>query len=239
MRVCAGRVAKKTSGVETPPYMAQLHLASVRPIVFGLALLSFACLLGQFYGVWTMHWFGCWVLPPATALLAFIAHRHRGEGRGLNSPWTWIVHGALGGIVAAIAYDLYRLPFVLNGAPLFKVFPRFGELLLGNSEPRWLVQMLGWTYHFLNGAALGIMFLALVSLFRRPALFWGAVAWALFIEGTLLLTPYTSFFGLQMNGRFLFLTATAHLVFGLALGCYCHRQLVMNYIQTAHPVANS
>ena len=78
--------------------------------------------------------------------------------------------------MAAVACDLYRLPFVLNGAPLFKVFPRFGELLLGHTEPRWLVQAVGWAYHFSNGAALGIMFLALVSFFRRPSLFWGAVA---------------------------------------------------------------
>ena len=40
--------------------------------------------------------------------------------------------------MAAAAYDLYRLPFVLNGAPLFTVFPRFGELLLGADQPRWL-----------------------------------------------------------------------------------------------------
>ena len=194
-------------------------------VVFALALLSFACLLGQFYGLWTMHVFGCWVLPPATALLAFIAWRHRGEARGLGSPWTWVVQGALGGFVAAVAYDLYRLPFVLNGAPLFKVFPRFGELLLGGTEPRWLVQTLGWGYHFSNGAALGIMFLALVSFFRKPSLFWGAVAWALFIECLLLLTPYTAFFGLPLNGRFLFLTASAHLIFGLTLGWYCRGRL--------------
>lgn len=192
----------------------------LRPVVFALALLSFACLLGQFYGLWSMHVFGCWVLPPATTLLAVIAYRHRGERRGLGSPWTWVVHGTLGGIVAAVAYDLYRLPFVLNGAPLFKVFPRFGELLLGHTEPRWLVQTLGWAYHFSNGAALGIMFLVLVSFFRKPSLFWGAVAWALFIECMLLLTPYTAFFGLQMGKKFLFLTATAHAVFGIVLGAY-------------------
>ena len=69
-------------------------------------------------------------------------------------------------MIAAFAYDLYRLPFVLRGAPLFKVFPRFGELLLGNAEPRWLVQSLGWTYHFSNAVALGIMFLAVISLFK-------------------------------------------------------------------------
>src|SRR5437868_1683716 len=134
-----------------------------------------------------MHVFGCWVLPPATVLLAIVAFRHRGEPPTLQSPWTWIVQGTIGGIIAAVAYDLYRLPFVLNGAPLFKVFPRFGELLLGGTEPRWLVNSLGWTYHFSNGAALGIMFLAMISFLQRPSLFWGAVAWAVFIEMMLLI----------------------------------------------------
>src|SRR6185503_19219562 len=146
-----------------------LQLLSTRAVVFALAFLSFACLLGQFYGFWTMRFFGCAVLPPATALLVYVGYRHRRDVRDLGSPYIWIVHGALAGIVAAVAYDLYRLPFVLNGAPLFKVFPRFGELLLGATEPRWAVHTLGWTYHFSNGAALGIMFLALVSFFRKPS----------------------------------------------------------------------
>lgn len=51
----------------------------LRAVVFTLAFLSFACLLGQFFGLWPMHLFGCWVLPPATALLALIAWRAPGE----------------------------------------------------------------------------------------------------------------------------------------------------------------
>jgi zinc and cadmium transporter len=61
-------------GQDTPP---NLHL---RAIVFGLAFLSFACLLGQFLEFWTMHTFGCWVLPPATALLALVPHAMSGAG---------------------------------------------------------------------------------------------------------------------------------------------------------------
>ncbi len=197
----------------------------LRAIVFTLAFLSFACLLGQFFGLWSMHVFGCWVLPPATALLALIAWRARGEKAGVGSAHTWIVQGALGGVLAAVAYDLYRLPFVLNGTPLFKVFPQFGRLLLGGGEPAWLVHTLGWSYHFSNGAALGIMFLALTSTADGRVLFWGAVAWALFIEAMLLLTPYTNFFGLQLNARFIFLTVSAHLVFGLVLGAWCRQRL--------------
>jgi len=179
-----------------------------------------------------MRLFGCWVLPPATVLLVLIARRGD-RASGLNSARTWIVHGSMAGVVAAVAYDLYRLPFVLAGAPLFKVFPQFGALLLGAGEPRWLVHALGWTYHLSNAAALGIMFLALVSLFRRPNLFWGAVVWALFVELMLLLTPYAKFFGLQLDARFLFLTLTAHLVFGVTLGFYCRRRLTLSRAQHA------
>ena len=192
-----------------------------RLAVFVLAFLSFACLLGQFYGLWSMHIFGCYVLPPSTALLVTIAYRTRHQVRGVRSPYTWIVEGAVGGIVAAIAYDLYRLVFVLQGAPLFKVFPRFGELLLDADEPRWLVHLVGWAYHFSNGAALGIMFLTVVPIASRRLLFGGAIAWAMIVEATLLLTPYTNFFGLPLDERFLFLTITAHLVFGIILGSWC------------------
>jgi len=53
--------------------MTFARLLRSRLVVFVLAFLSFACLLGHFAGWWTMHWFGCWVLPPAGALLVYIA----------------------------------------------------------------------------------------------------------------------------------------------------------------------
>jgi hypothetical protein len=34
----------------------------------------------------------------------------------------------------------------------------------------------------------------------------------------LLMTPYAKFFGLPLNSQFIFLTASAHAIFGLALG---------------------
>jgi hypothetical protein len=198
----------------------------IRLLVFTLALMSFVCLLGTFYGLWSMHVFACGILPPATLMLIAIAYRSKPTDNPLENPRTWIVEGAIGGVVAAIVYDLYRLPFVLKGAPLFKVFPKFGELILNGTEPAWLVQTLGWTYHFSNGAALGIMFLAMIGTrVTRTSLVLGAIAWALFIETCLLLTPYAGFFGLKLDGRFLFLTASAHLIFGVALGLWFRRRL--------------
>lgn len=200
-------------------------MAKMRLVVFALASLSFACLLGEMYGLWSMRWFGCAVLPPATLALVWIAYVRRREPRGIRSPNTWVVEGAIAGVLAALAYDLYRLPFVLYGAPLFKVFPRFGELLLGAGEPRWLVQLLGWTYHFSNGAALGIMYLAGYPHASRRGLFLGAVVWALSVEAILLQTPYAAFFGMPFDGKYHFLTASAHAIFGVALGWWLQRRL--------------
>lgn len=182
----------------------------LRAIAFMLASLSFACLLGTMYGLWPMRPFACIAFPPALFALVIIARR--------GAPW--IAQGALAGIIAAVAYDLFRLPFVLNGIPLFKVFPQFGEMLLGSAEPRWLVQLLGWTYHFSNGAALGIMFLALVPKPSSRKLFWGAVLFALAVEMILLATPYPRFFGLALDRRFVALTLSAHLIFGAAMGLW-------------------
>jgi hypothetical protein len=206
-----------------PRSLVPQRLIGLRLLIFLLASSSFACLLGTFYGFWLMRAFACWVYLPAVVVLAFIAWRQRGQ-----LPGRWIVQGALGGLVAAVAYDLFRLPFVLNGAPLFKVFPQFGEMLLGHNEPRWLVNVLGWSYHFSNGAALGIMFLAALARPTSGRLFWGAVVWALMVEMILLSTPYPGFFGIPFNERFLILTLSAHLVFGIALGLWCRRISVMH-----------
>jgi hypothetical protein len=196
--------------------------------IWGLASLSFACLLGTFYGLWPMRAFACWVLAPTTLLLGWIAWWKRGLPRGPAEPGTWIAQGALGGLLAAVAYDLFRLPFVLAGYPLFDVFPRFGQMLLGRPADDFgpLVQIVGWTYHFSNGAALGVMYLAMVSTWTRARLVWGAMAWVSGVEIFLLLTPYYSFFKLAMPfAIFLVLTLSAHLIFGSVLGTWCWLRL--------------
>jgi len=204
--------------MEFPP-----HNFFSRLTIFLLASLSFACLLGTFYGLWGMKPFACLVLVPATLVLAGIAVATRNRPRGVSSPCTWIVEGALAGVAAAVIYDLFRLPFVLNGYPLFAVFPKFGQMLLGAAptDTGAAVQVTGWAYHFSNGAALGIMFLAMVATASKKVLFWGAVAWAVVVEILLLATPYYSFFDLRLPfGIFLALTLSAHIVFGVALGLW-------------------
>jgi hypothetical protein len=84
------------------------------------------------------------------------------------------------------------------------------------------VQITGWLYHFSNAAALGIMFLAMVSGWRRLTLIGGAMMWAAAVEIFLLLTPYYVYFKLKLPySEFLALTISAHLVFGVVLGLWC------------------
>jgi len=200
-----------------------------RIAIFALASTSFACLLGEFYHTWSMRVFACAILLPAMLILAGIAARGR-DANASKVLWAasqWIIQGTLGGLIAAVAYDLFRLPFVLYGFPLFKVFPEFGKLLIGANQPNWAIQIVGWAYHFSNGAALGIMFLCLLpqkTLDRRMVIIAG-VMWALLIETILLLTPYRNFFTILMPfPTFLVLTASAHLIFGAVLGWWLSRK---------------
>src|SRR3954469_7871369 len=82
-----------------------------RAVVFFLSATSIWCLLAEFYGLCAMRTFTLWILIPATLLLIAMAivDRVRGDRR----LWRAGVIGAVGGLLAAIAYDLFRLPFVI------------------------------------------------------------------------------------------------------------------------------
>ena len=201
-----------------------------RFVVFFLASMSFACLLGQMWNWWSMKTFACLILPPATAILIFLAVRAPKNA----AMRMWIIEGAVGGVVAAIVYDLFRLPFVLGivpglkAMPLFGVFPRFGQLILDAPLTDYgaAVQFAGWAYHFSNGAALGIMFLAMLPKATPRALIIGATIWALAVEAMLLLSPYYAFFKLKFDsGTFLWITLSAHLIFGVSLGAWLSLRL--------------
>ena len=226
-----------------------------RVLVFTLAATSIWCLLAEMYNLVDMRTFFYSILLPCTVALYGIAllDRDRGDGR----LWRAVVLGTLAGLVGAIAYDIFRLPFVYSDAwgigrigipqmPLFKVFPRFGALILGQpiEQPGYSLaaHLVGWAYHFSNGATFGVMFTAMYIGAREatageslrnshPAARRNAAtkAWkpiacatlmAVGIELCLLASPYASFFGIQLTRRFIVVTMIAHIVFGLGLGAY-------------------
>jgi hypothetical protein len=82
-----------------------------------------------------MRAFTLYLFVPALVVLGLLAVADR--LRGDRQLWNAVLIGVLGGFIAAIAYDVFRLPFVfakewgLDGVVppmnLFKVFPRFGD----------------------------------------------------------------------------------------------------------------
>ena len=206
-----------------------------RAVVFVLAATSIWCLLAEMYGLCNMRTFTFVILLPATVALYGLALLDR--TRGDRRLWRAVVVGTLAGLVGAIAYDLFRLPFVFSDAwglgrlgvpqmPLFKVFPRFGALILGQplEQPSYSLaaHLIGWAYHFSNGATFGVMFAAMIGdAQRRTGGGWPwAVLMAVGIEACLLLSPYAQFFGIHLNARFIAVTLAAHVVFGLGMGAY-------------------
>jgi hypothetical protein len=218
--------------VKTSPAFLSWTLPA-RIVVFVLAATSIWCLLSEFYGLCTMQWFTFAILIPANAALVVLAMADRVRGPGLL--WRGVVIGAAAGFIAAGAYDVFRIPFVvaaIDGVgpewlrlPLFKVFPRFGAMILGQSfDPAMTdsqfsltAHLLGWVYHFSNGITFGVMYMALVGDASRRSWLW-AVLFATGLELAMLFTPYTTFFGIHMTTRLVIVTFLAHAVFGVALG---------------------
>jgi hypothetical protein len=210
-----------------------------RVVVFLLAATSIWCLLSEFYGLCTMQWFTFAILIPATAALVILAVADRVRGEGML--WRGVIIGTVAGLIAACTYDVFRLPFVIAAVdgvgpewlrlPLFKVFPRFGAMILGqpfgpatiDSQFTLSAHLLGWIYHFSNGVTFGVMYMALVGDASRRSWLW-AVLFATGLELAMLVTPYTSFFGIHMTTRFVIVTFAAHAIFGVALGL-CARWL--------------
>ncbi|MDB6038609.1 MAG: hypothetical protein JWM99_2450 [Verrucomicrobiales bacterium] len=172
------------------------------------------------------------VFIPAIAGLITIAAVDLRAGTGTLAREIGV--GIAAGLIAAIAYDIFRLPFVYSRQwglesivpqmDLFKVFPRFGAMILNQpieqSHYSASAQVTGWIYHFSNGATFGVMYMALLAPQKLKEWWWG-VAMAVAIEGALLLTPYSARFGITQNLRFVEVTLAAHLIFGISMGLFC------------------
>jgi len=208
--------------------------AAGRWLTFALAATSIACLLSEFYFPASMRPMTLYLLLPGMAVMGAWAvwDYWQSDGRLFRA----VVIGSVAGLAAAFAYDIFRLPFVfakplgiasvVPPLPLFKVFPRFGAMILGQpmEQERYSLaaQLIGWAYHFSNGLTFGVMYLALVGNPTRHHWLWGAV-FAVGLELGMLFTPYPALFKIHLGTAFIVATLAAHLIFGLVMGFLAQR----------------
>jgi hypothetical protein len=78
-------------------------------------------------------------------------------------------------------------------------------------------QVIGWLYHFSNGATFGVMYIAMIGDAARRHWSW-AVLTALALELGMLLTPYPQVLNIPVTPHFVVVTVAAHGIFGVVLG---------------------
>lgn len=118
-------------------------------------------------------------------------------------------------MIGTVAYDLFRVPFVmLGGYRLFAPIETYGLLLMDARASDAMTSFVGWSYHFLNGVGFAVSF-ALVA--RRRSLAAG-VAFGLILETVALMSAFADYYESARRVDIVVISYLAHIPYGLALG---------------------
>jgi hypothetical protein len=134
--------------------------------------------------------------------------------------------GLWAGAVATIALDVIRYPIGVGLKTLPADMPTmFGKLIFGTDSVTTVVLVVGYLYHFLNGASFGLVYTVVAG---KVSWYWGVV-WGLIIEVLMMTTPPMLLmgvgpFGVNTGAPWYFLTTlAAHVAFGAVLGLLAER----------------
>jgi hypothetical protein len=181
----------------------------VIPLLLGAS--SIGTLLLYFYGFAEMGKSVRLLLLPATVLVGFVLIWAKRTERA--ELYDRVLAGLWAGTLATFAYDIVRLPIARSGVPVFKAISYFGTIILGQTVPTLTSDVIGWLYHLSNGVGFGLMYAVAVPLPQ----WWTAIAWGLFLEGAMLVTPYAEVFGYKLTSTFIAISLGAHVVYGAVL----------------------
>jgi hypothetical protein len=189
-------------------------LASAGPLAFPVAQLGYA----------SLHDLALMTVLPSIAALATmwtLARRNRPEIAHVIS------RGAVSGAVATLAleavrYSGFRFGFMPGNLPQLMGVLLLDRFALGPST--WS-DVAGFAYHFWNGAAFGIMFLAVAP---STSLLW-PIVYGLAIGVAFLVSPVVQSLGVGLFGRdfgwhFAATVLAAHTAFGVTFGVLLKRQ---------------
>lgn len=191
-----------------------LLCAAVSPNIFPAAQAGYA----------NMETLALWGLIPSVVVMAMTVAFAvwRGYRRLVNRVWV----GIAAGMLATVALEAVRITSfrVFHGMP--GDMPKLLGVLLLNRfmlGPSALSNVLGYLYHFWNGACFGIIF---AVIFGRIRFYWGILYGEAIGNGFLLSPAVTAlgvgFFASKMHAMQITVWV-AHLFYGTTLGLLCQR----------------
>ena len=199
-------------------------------VILGIIVLALAGIAPNIYpaamkGIAGMPFLSKWLLLPSIIIIITIYIVSRKQHRTLLS--RRIMVGALSGVIATIGLEVVRIfGFKMGWMP--GDMPKLLGVLITNrfmEGPSTWSNILGYAYHYWNGAAFGIIFVLLLG--RKP-IWWGLI-YALLIGTGFLLSPSVKAMGVGFMGTglpgMIEIVYGAHIAFGLILGYLAHRWL--------------
>ncbi len=189
--------------------LALLVIAAVSPVAFPLSQLGFS----------SLHRLAVFLIIPS-AISLFVAWIIAARGRQFEIA-SILLRGGVGGALATVALEAIRYPGFRFGFMPGNLPRLMGVLLLDRFAlgPSPLSDIVGFSYHFWNGACFGIIYALLATGWR---LRW-AISYGLAIGVGFLFSPVVQALGVGLFGRdfgwhFAATVLTAHAAFGAALG---------------------
>ncbi|MBI4317191.1 MAG: hypothetical protein HY675_01770 [Chloroflexi bacterium] len=175
-----------------------------------------AMLAGTMAAQPVMAAFTWYILVPALVVLAIVYFYARERCPGLAN---CIAAGLVAGAVGTVALDVVRLTgFSLRWMPA-NLPPMFGMLILGPQSNPVQAEIVGYIYHFLNGASFGLIYTLIIGRGSVPwGIGWGIVIWLLMMITPPLLIMGVGPFGVNFGPGLVITTFVAHVVYGAALG---------------------
>lgn len=135
-----------------------------------------------------------------------------------------VLRGWFIGLVAVALYDCSRIPFIFAGWNDF--VPHIGDWLF---EQQGSNQLIGYFWRYAgNGGGLGITFLFLMQLFKKPQpTIWPGIIFGLLVFSclmlTLLIAPQGEALMFEITPFTFMASMIGHIIFGGVLGIYASR----------------
>lgn len=191
-----------------------LLAASVSPNLFVVSQAGYALLSSL----------AIYFLIPSIAVIAIIYVLS--YGLGLQDVRRQIQNGIIAGWISTAGLEVVReIGFHLGGMP--GDMPKLLGVLLMNRfalGPNALSNLAGWSYHFWNGAAFGMIY----SILAGKGRIWLGIIYALLIATGFMMSPAVvamgvGHFGVNFGWGFPLTVILAHLAFGSLLGWVIYR----------------